>query len=610
MKIPQRNDQVNLTAPQSQSGRVAQPVEGSLGDSYITAMRTMDKDFQEQADLQYKLAENAIQGQLDAFNIYVESRTQQYNQDIQFATDREQLSKLFEDYKKDIADNGNVVLGNNLYQNWERAKGGTYIAGAEYTGSVANTKLMKKHNMELFKDSANALNIQAGNSVGEQREQIISQFNDMAKQAVENGTMTQAEADSQTRQFNYDLDKTDIVRLINDNPELAIKKLGTNDFAPNVTYPERQKFLSLANNTILKNSGTSLSKKVEGATSIWVNMFQAPAGSGKKGTIVLQDGKEIELEKDFEIPYYNENGKEVGILHGSYNDIAYQIAKISHDSITATRYIMQALYKKAGLDVQLSDISREDAEKFQKNMDGYVFDNLSEQYIAFNNNDNAINQKWNELGFYYKNDKDAKKGLYSKTQGELFLYRFQQGQLENINNITTVLQAANEVNGTINGSQTALYVNRNKETQKSYLEKRNAYADVLVSTIQSDDVLQPVTPVEIEMVTVLKPILDRIDTQYKGFDTKTKKRNYLLGLMDNQDFFKCFDSKSDEYWANPKNKSFERALLVAQANSQVMPLSREENGVSYIDGLYYSEKPITSEKEKSFLYQSVVRGRF
>ena len=46
MKIPQRQDQVALNAPQTQPGRAVQPVEGSLGDSYLTAMRGMSKELE------------------------------------------------------------------------------------------------------------------------------------------------------------------------------------------------------------------------------------------------------------------------------------------------------------------------------------------------------------------------------------------------------------------------------------------------------------------------------------------------------------------------------------------------------------------------------------
>lgn len=615
MKIPQREDRFQLGATQTQPGRAVQPIEGSLGDSYTKTMQGMAKQFDEISKMQFQLSENAVKGQLNAFDIYVDSRTKQYDKDIQLATSKEQIDGLYAQYREDIAKNGADVLGYDLYQNWERVKGGTTLANAQYAGAVANTVLLNKQNKELYKTAADSLNIEAGNANGKERQEKINQFIALTKENVSNGTLTGAEAENQIHQFNYNLDKTQIMRDINEDEDEALKKLKTNSYAPTVTYPERQKFITLINNNVLRKRGTSSSQRVEGATSIWVEMHQAPSGFGKAGTIVLENGKETKLEKDSEIPYYNEEGKKVGILHGSFNDIAYQIADISHGSITATRYIMQALYKKAGKDVPLSEISRDDAEKFQKNMDGYVFDNLSPQYQDFSTQDDAIQGTWNQYSLFYKNDKDAQAGLDSSANAEQFLYRFENNELHNIKLISNIVQAANEVNDKINSPKYSLYIHRNKKTEDSYIEKRNAYTDILVSAIQNDNVLQPQTTVEKEMKTVLKPILDKIDTQYRGFDTKVKKRNFLQGLMDTQDFFKIFDSENEDYFANPKNKTFDRALLVAAANAHIGNISREQEDISYMDSLYYSpvsydiarQKKLSEEQKKQqYLIGSVM----
>ena len=173
MKIPQRNDQVNLTAPQSKAGRSVQPVEGSLGDSYITTMRSMAKQFDAISELNFKLSENAVRGQLNAFDVYVDSRTKQYEKDLSLATNQEQIAGLYEQYKKDIAENGTKVLGSNLYQNWERVKGGTTLANSEYAGAVAGTVLQQKHNFELLKLSLDERNIQAGNALTQKEQDLI-----------------------------------------------------------------------------------------------------------------------------------------------------------------------------------------------------------------------------------------------------------------------------------------------------------------------------------------------------------------------------------------------------------------------------------------------------
>lgn len=280
MKIPQRDDQVRLDAPQTQAGRAVQPVEGSLGDSYIKTMRDMSKQFDEISQMQFKLSENAVKGQLNAFDIYVDSRTKQYNQDLQLATTKEQIDGLFAQYKKDVAENGTNILGSNLYQNWERVKGGTSIANAEYAGEVANTLLLNKQNKELAITSLDTLNIEAGNAATPQQEkEIREKAYALINSNVENATFDAATGEKLRRKFDFELDKTKIERDIYNNPEEAIKKLHTNDYAPAVAYPERERFLAEAMKEYRSSIGTGNAKVSRDWMDYWGRLQQTSQGT-------------------------------------------------------------------------------------------------------------------------------------------------------------------------------------------------------------------------------------------------------------------------------------------------------------------------------------------
>ena len=141
MKIPQRQDQVSLNAPQTGAGRVPEPTMEGLGSSYIKTMEGLSKSFQDISDLQYKLSMNATQGQLDRFNLYATQRTKQYEKELSLATTQEQINDLFTNYKKDIDENGVNALGTDLYNGWYSREGGEKVATAEYSGSLASAQL-------------------------------------------------------------------------------------------------------------------------------------------------------------------------------------------------------------------------------------------------------------------------------------------------------------------------------------------------------------------------------------------------------------------------------------------------------------------------------------
>lgn len=275
MKIPQRQDQVALGAPQTQAGRAVQPVEGSLGDSYITAMRGMSKSFQELSDLQFDLSKNAIQGQLDSFDIYVQARTKQYNQELSLATNQEDINKLFEQYNKDIDENGTAKLGVTLYGDWKKAKGGNTIAGAEYAGNLASAQLQIKLNQEMLSDSLQELNVLAGQSdTADERTSYINQAHELIDNNVKNGTINEAEAQKQKRQFDYDLATSLVIKDMEVNPEYVANALRTNSkYMPELKNPDRIRLAQQAEQLAGVRKGTSKDTVCNSFAEYWRSLY-------------------------------------------------------------------------------------------------------------------------------------------------------------------------------------------------------------------------------------------------------------------------------------------------------------------------------------------------
>lgn len=277
MKIPQREDLIALEAPRTQPGKAAMPIEGSLGDSYTTAMRGMAKQFNELSDLQFDLAKNAMEGQLNSFDIYVQTRTKQYNQELGKATSDKQIDELIVKYQTDIAQTGIDMLGERRYQDWYDVKGGNTIAGATYAANLTNAELQIKLNNERLDNQLRELNTLAGTAqTSEEREQYVSQVEDILRQNVANGTVSEAQALEKKEGFNYDLTVSLVIKSMEDDPEKTADKLRNDkNFAPILNFPDRMRLAEQAEETAAKREGTIHAKIEEKVISLWQPLYDS-----------------------------------------------------------------------------------------------------------------------------------------------------------------------------------------------------------------------------------------------------------------------------------------------------------------------------------------------
>lgn len=390
MKIPQRQDQVQLAAPQTQPGKAVQPVEGSLGDSYITAMRGMSKSFKELSDLQFDLSKNALEGQLNAFDIYVDTRTKQYNQEVAKATTEEQIGELFEKYKVDISENGNAVLGQDIYNNWELKKGGAQFAGAQYTGTLASAQLQIKKNKELFKNSANTLNELAGTSANpEERAEYVKKFYTLGEDNVANGTLSEAEWQEEKRKFDYNLASTFVVNYMNQNPSDCVDKLlHDKKFAPEIPFPQRLQFAQEAMRIDASRNGTA--GKINPMMEYWKSLY---------------------WEKD------PEKMVKSNALAGEIHDI------FANNQNEAKKLLAKAL------NVKESDITYDDVEKALAEMDSVINRQNQDLQAEFNSIEDENIKSFNRLKTLEGKDKQGNPTAEILKGPELEL-AFREGKLK------------------------------------------------------------------------------------------------------------------------------------------------------------------------------------
>lgn len=553
MKIPQREDVVGLEAPRTQPGKAVGPVEGSLGDSYITAMRGMSKELNELSALQFDLAKNAMEGQINSFDIYVNARTKQYNEELSLATSNEQITKLLGDYERDIANTGTEMLGEKNYQGWYNAKGGVTLAGSVYAANVSNAQLQIKLNNERLDNQGRELNTLAGTAqTAEERQKYIDQYYDILKKNVANGTITEAQLQEKKQQFNYDLTTSMVIKSMEDNPEETANKLRNDkNFAPILTFPDRLRLAEQAESISFRRQGTAKGQRVKDSLNIWVPLYQAPAMAG-----LSEDKATGKYTIETEIPYYNEQGKKVGILHGSYNDIARQVYDISTRNENQLRYVMQALYKQAGKNVPLSEISMDDARSFRKEMrSDYISEENTPQYRTFKAKDEYIQTQFNEDSIYHDYQ-----GNPRLAKGTDFLDQYKASNLKSLKEYGVLVDRIGKINEMLNNNATAVYLNENDSDYVAYWDKRSNYTDALIYSIQNNKVAKQKKQWEKEMVSFMKPILDKIDSNYPGFDTDRKKNLFVTSFLEQNDATTFFnkEDKNSYYLINKDNSTAAR----------------------------------------------------
>lgn len=299
MKIPQRQDQVSLNAPQTSAGRVPEPTMEGLGSSYIKTMEGLSKSFQEISDLQFKLSMNATQGQLDRFNLYATQRTKQYEKELSLATTQEQINDLFTNYKKDLDENGVNALGTDLYNGWYSREGGEKVASAEYSGSLASAQLQIALNQQAVEDAGRQYNELAFTAnTPEERGKYVKEWEDMLGRYVTNGTISEAEKQNVQREWNLNFTRSLVIQDMDLHPEKTAKALREDkNYAPILTSDDRLRYAIQAEEIASRRKNTQADSNVKLLKEVWLSYYKSGQEQGRN--IALNAYKDsVETNKD------------------------------------------------------------------------------------------------------------------------------------------------------------------------------------------------------------------------------------------------------------------------------------------------------------------------
>ena len=299
MKIPQRQDQVSLNAPQTGAGRVPEPTMEGLGSSYIKTMQGLSQSLKDISDLQYKLSINATQGQLDRFNLYATQRTKQYEKELSLATTQEQINDLFTNYKKDIDENGVNALGTDLYNGWYSREGGEKVATAEYSGSLASAQLQIALNKQAVEDAGRQYNELAFTAnTPEEREKYVKEWEDMLGRYVTNGTISEAEKQNVQRKWNLNFTRSLVIQDMDLHPEKTAKALREDkNYAPILTSDDRLRYAIQAEEIANRRKNTQADSNVKLLKEVWLSYYKS--GQEKGRNIALNAYKDsVETNKD------------------------------------------------------------------------------------------------------------------------------------------------------------------------------------------------------------------------------------------------------------------------------------------------------------------------
>ena len=452
MKIPQRQDQVSLNAPQTGAGRVPEPTMEGLGSSYIKTMEGLSKSFQDISDLQFKLSMNATQGQLDRFNLYATQRTKQYEKELSLATTQEQINDLFTNYKKDIDENGVNALGTDLYNGWYSREGGEKVATAEYTGSLASAQLQINLNRQALEDAGRKYNefaFEAQNP--EDRQKYIYAWEAMLGRYVTNGTISEAEKQNIQREWNLNFIRTVVQQDMDLNPEKTAEKLRKDkDYAPIITGEERLRLANEAMELAAKRKNTGKDSTVELGAEVWRSLYWSEnEKTGKKD---------------------REQASKIYDIFANHQEQAKKI-----------------LAKWLGKDEK--EVSYENVEDVLAKMNATLDRENQDRQFEFMENLDTIKQNQNLL-FQVKEmdekDKNKVKSIYVPS-GEKLYNAFLEGKLKdtlsNPGQLTSLFKSYQNLTDT---KEAKYYSKKNKKSYEDIFKRQQDIATLYVKGIRSD----------------------------------------------------------------------------------------------------------------------------
>lgn len=482
MKIPQRQDQVSLNAPQTSAGRVPEPTMEGLGSSYIKTMKGLSKSLQDISDLQFKLSMNATQGQLDRFNLYATQRTKQYEKELSLATTQEQINDLFANYKKDIDENGVNSLGTDLYNGWYSREGGEKIATAEYSGSLASAQLQIALNKQTLNDAGrqyNELAFTAGTP--EEREQYVKEWEDMLGRYVANGTISEAEKQKEQQEWNLNFTRALVTQDMDLHPEKTAKALREDkNYAPILTSDDRLRYATQAEDIANRRRNTLADSNVKLLKEVW-------------------------------LAYYK-SGEEQG------RNIALNAYKDSVESNKDAKTIFGAMFKNLGVS-GLDGISNLELEEFARWADTTVRNADQETVDQFWDNREKFDIGYNELTAYDGGKKHADLTTLGK---------FKYGD----KNPSDVVNAYKQNLAQKNNIQMASIINNSAETRKKVNAQQETLLGIYVNGL--DKKFKGTEQWEQNMYNFLKPYYKAIKDDSTG-DSDIQMRRFVQYLWEHYD---------------------------------------------------------------------------
>lgn len=482
MKIPQRQDQVSLNAPQTSAGRVPEPTMEGLGSSYIKTMKGLSKSLQDISDLQFKLSMNATQGQLDRFNLYATQRTKQYEKELSLATTQEQINDLFANYKKDIDENGVNSLGTDLYNGWYSREGGEKIATAEYSGSLASAQLQIALNKQTLNDAGrqyNELAFTAGTP--EEREQYVKEWEEMLGRYVANGTISEAEKQKEQQEWNLNFTRALVTQDMDLHPEKTAKALREDkNYAPILTSDDRLRYAIQAEDIANRRRNTQADSNVKLLKEVW-------------------------------LAYYK-SGEEQG------RNIALNAYKDSVESNKDAKTIFGAMFKNLGVS-GLDGISNLELEEFARWADTTVRNADQETVDQFWDNREKFDIGYNELTAYDGGKKHADLTTLGK---------FKYGD----KNPSDVVNAYKQNLAQKNNIQMASIINNSAETRKKVNAQQETLLGIYVNGL--DKKFKGTEQWEQNMYNFLKPYYKAIKDDSTG-DSDIQMRRFVQYLWEHYD---------------------------------------------------------------------------
>ena len=482
MKIPQRQDQVSLNAPQTGAGRVPEPTMEGLGSSYIKTMEGLSKSFQDISDLQFKLSINATQGQLDRFNLYATQRTKQYEKELSLATTQEQINDLFTNYKKDIDENGVNALGTDLYNGWYSREGGEKVATAEYSGSLASAQLQIALNKQAVEDAGRQYNELAFTAnTPEEREKYVKEWEDMLGRYVTNGTISEAEKQNVQRAWNLNFTRSLVIQDMDLHPEKTAKALREDkNYAPILTSDDRLRYAIQAEEIASRRKNTQADSNVKLLKEVWLS--------------------------------YYKSGQEQG------RNIALNAYKDSVETNKDAKTIFGAMFKKLGVS-GVDDISNLELEEFARWADTTVKNPDQETVSQFWDNRVKLDIGYNELTAYDGGKKHADLTTLGK---------FKYGD----KTPSDVVNAYKQNLAQKNNIQMASIINNSADTRKKVNSQQETLLGIYVNGL--DKKFKGTEQWEQNMYNFLKPYYKAIKDDTTG-DGDIQMRRFVQYLWEHYD---------------------------------------------------------------------------